>query len=116
MGPGKQAIHDSLPVGEQAGFNAAVTFSLERNLNAPLGKTGAAIADKVPALAAARKAEPLGFFTLGFDIATGLFGDAALGGLGHTAAGPGALRIRDGLEAAGQRGFNASMALNLKGK
>ncbi|HME09427.1 MAG TPA: hypothetical protein VKG25_20375 [Bryobacteraceae bacterium] len=115
-GPAKQAIHDTLPAGEQGGFSAAVTFSLERNLNAPLGANGAAIADKVPALAAARKAEPLGFYTLGFDIATGLFGNAALGGLGHTAAGPGAFRIRDGLEAAGQRGFNASMTFNLKGK
>lgn len=50
---------------------------------------------------------------LGFDIATGIFGDPALGAKGNTATEPGSLKIRDGLSAAGQRGFNASVALHL---
>jgi hypothetical protein len=33
-GPGKQRIHDTLPVGEQAGYDAAVAYSLERNRKA----------------------------------------------------------------------------------
>ncbi|HSB26328.1 MAG TPA: hypothetical protein VLE19_00675, partial [Pyrinomonadaceae bacterium] len=46
---------------------------------------------------------------LGFDIATGIFGNPALGASGNTATGPGSLAIRDALSAAGQRGFNASV-------
>jgi hypothetical protein len=53
------------------------------------------------------------FYRLGFDIATGIFGDPALGASGNTATGPGSLGIRDGLVAQGQRGFNASVALHL---
>src|SRR5271157_5395224 len=113
-GPGKQRMHDTLPSGEQGGFSAAVTFSLERNRNASLAATGAKIADAKPAIAAARKGDP--FYVLGFDIATGIFGDPALGALGNTSAGPGSSAIRDALHPAGQRGFNDSMALNLKSK
>src|SRR5271157_76032 len=113
-GPGKQRMHDTLPSGEQGGFSAAVTFSLERNRNASLAATGAKIADANPAIAAARKGDP--FYVLGFDIATGIFGDPALGALGNTSAGPGSSAIRDALHPAGQRGFNDSMALNLKSK
>src|SRR5260370_39637246 len=49
----------------------------------------------------------------GFDIATGIFGDRALGAQGNTAVGPGSLKIRDSLSPAGQRGFNASVKLYL---
>jgi hypothetical protein len=114
-GPGKQGIHDTLLGPEQNGFAAAVLFSLERNRNAPLPAKGAAVAAADPNVAAARAAEPLGFYTLGFDIASGLFGARPLGD-GHTSAGPGSERIRNSLDAAGQRGFDASMALNLKKK
>ncbi len=112
-GPGKQKIHDSLPPAEQRGFNIAVSFSLEPNRNADLAARGAAIAKVDEKVAAARTAEADVFYWLGFDIATGIFGDPALGAKGNTVTGPGSLRIRDSLSAAGQRGFNASVKLHL---
>jgi hypothetical protein len=123
-GPGKQRIHDSLSPDEQPGFSTAVSFSLERNRNAELAATGAKIAMADPVVAEARNARPgsprlLGrrqdivFYRLGFDIATGIFGDRARGALGNTATGPGSLKIRDSLSAPGQLGFNASVKLHL---
>ena len=56
---------------------------------------------------------PPPFYALGFDIATGIFGDPALGAQGNTASGPGSLGIRDTLSIVGQLGFNASMRLHL---
>ena len=112
-GPGKQAIHDSLSGVEQAAYDAAVSFLLQRNKSADLAAVGAAIAQQDPAVAQARVAESDVFFWLGFDIATGIFGDPALGARGNTATGPGSLGIRDGLSAPAQRGFNASVAFNL---
>ena len=112
-GPGKQAIHDAIKGVEQAGFDAAVSFSLQRNRNAQLAATGAAIARADPAVAQARSADSDVFYWLGFDIATGIFGDPALGASGNTATGPGSLGIRDALNPAAQRGFNASVALHL---
>jgi hypothetical protein len=111
-GPGKQRIHDSLSPAEQPGFAAAVSFSLERNRNADLASRGAAIAQADPAVAVVRNADPDVFYRLGFDIATGIFGNPTLGALGNTATGPGSLKIRDSLSAAGQRGFNAAVALH----
>ena len=112
-GPGKQRIQDSLGAREQLGFAAAVAFSLERNRNQKLAATGAAIAGQDDIVAAARTADPDAFFQLGFDIASGIFGDPALGALGNTLTGPGSLGIRNALSAAGQRGFNASVTLHL---
>ncbi len=74
--------------------------------------TGAAISETDPVVAKARTKESDMFYSFGFDIATGIFGDPALGALGNTLTGPGSLRIRDALNAAGQRGFNASLALH----
>ena len=111
-GPGKQAIHDSLSPIAQTGFATAVTFSLERNRNAELAKKGAEIAQADSVVAAARTSEPSLLYWLGFDIATGIFGDPALGALGNTETGPGSLKIRDSLSAAGQRGFDASVKLH----
>lgn len=113
-GPGKQAIHNALSGVEQAAFDAAVSFSLQRNRNAALAATGAAIAQADPAVAQARAADKDVFFWLGFDIATGIFGDPAQGALGNTATGPGSLGIRDALDAAAQRGFNASVDFHLR--
>jgi hypothetical protein len=110
-GPGKQRIHDSLSLAEQRGFERAVSFSLERNKNADFAARGARIAKLDPKVADARIAETDVFYWLGFDIATGIFGDPALGALGNTATGPGSLKIRDSLSPAGQRGFNASVKL-----
>ena len=112
-GPSKQRIHDSLSPEEQRGFDAAVTFSLERNRNLDLASAGAAIAEADPDVAEARNVESDVFYWLGFDIASGIFGDPALGARGNTAPGPGSLAIRDALDAAGKRGFNASMKLHL---
>jgi len=112
-GPGKQKIHDTLGRAEQRGFDAAVAFSIERNRNADLAANGALIAAQDPVVAEARTAESDVFYWLGFDIATGIFGDPALGANGNTATGPGSLKIRDSLSAAGQRGFNAAVKLHL---
>jgi len=112
-GPAKQRVHDSLGPYEQAGFTIAVLFSLERNQNAKLASTGAAIAEADPIVAESRSVETDIFYRLGFDIATGIFGDPALGAQGNTATGPNSLGIRNSLSAAGQRGFNASVALHL---
>src|SRR5260370_14620588 len=115
-GPRKQKIHDLLNAPEQRGFDAAVSFSLERNRNAHLAASGAAIAEQDPIVKEARNLETDVFYRLGFDIATGIFGDPALGAKGNTATGPGSLKIRDSLSAAGQRGFNASVKLHLSRK
>jgi hypothetical protein len=64
----------------------------------------------------ARVSEDDPFFWLGFDIATGIFGDRAAGGQGNKATGPGSLGIRNELNAAGQRGFDAATALHLARK
>lgn len=113
-GPSKQALHDSLGLGEREGFATAVSFSLDRNRNADAAAAGAAIAQIDSSVASARTADRNVLYWLGFDIATGIFGDRAHGALGNTATGPGSLKIRDALSAPGQKGFNASVAFHLR--
>lgn len=108
-GPGKQRIHDSLLPAEQTGFTAAVTFLLARNKNAKLAAVGAAIAESDVRVARVRSLDGDPFYQLGFNIASGLFGDPAKGTVGSTQLGPGSLAIRSGLNAAGQRGFDAAV-------
>jgi hypothetical protein len=112
-GPGKQRVRDALSVAEQPGFDTAAAYALPRNKFAALANVGAAIGNADPALAAARNTENDVFYWLGFDIASGIFGDPAAGSLGNTAIGPGSLGIRNELNAPGQRGFNAATALHL---
>jgi hypothetical protein len=112
-GPGKQKIHDALNARSQIAFATAVTFSLDRNRYADLAARGLAIAQADPEVAKARTPGPTILRWLGFDIATGLFGDPALGALGNTAMGPGSLKIRNSLSPAGQVGFDDSVALHL---
>lgn len=112
-GPGKDRLGNSLRRDEQRGFFTAVSFSVERNKNADYAARGARIAMVDTIVAEARTADRDVFYWLGFDIATGIFGDPALGARGNTATGPGSLKVRDSLSAAGQRGFNASMELHL---
>jgi hypothetical protein len=112
-GPGKQKIHDALPAPQQVGFDTALSFSFQRNRNAQLAATGAAIARADAIVAQARTADADVFYWLGFDIASGIFGNPALGASGNTATGPGSLGIRNALNAAAQRGFNASVTLHL---
>jgi hypothetical protein len=90
--------------------------TLEKGLQGILAAKGEAMASNDPLVAALRDLEPAGPSRVGFDIATGTFGDPALGALGNTLPGPGSAAIRDALHPAGQRGFNDSMVLNLKSK
>jgi hypothetical protein len=112
-GPGKQRVHDALNAAEQSGFDVAAAFALPRNKYAALAGVGAAIGNADQEVATARNAENDVFFWLGFDIASGLFGDPAAGSEGSKVLGAGAIAIRDSLNAPAQRGFNASLALHL---
>lgn len=112
-GPGKDSFGRTLRPEEQSGYAKGILFSVDRNRNLDFATKGAAIAKRDPVVAAARTADPSSFYSLGFDIATGIFGDLALGGAGHTSEGPGSQAIRDGLNADGQRGFRAAVNLYL---
>jgi hypothetical protein len=113
-GPGKDKYRDALAVGERAGFNAAVTYYLERNRHLEAAIAGAKVAKATPAVDAARTANAASVtFQLGFDIASGLFGDPELGAVGSTAWGPGSTGIRDALSSEAKAGFNASARLHL---
>jgi hypothetical protein len=112
-GPGKQRIHDLLSPAEQKGFEHAVAFSLERNRNVDFAASGAAIARVDQTVAALRTAETDVFYWLGFDIATGIFGDPALGARGDIRLRPDSQKIRDSLSVPAQRGFDASVKLHL---
>ena len=111
-GDGKRRIKATLLPEEQRGFTTAVTFSLARNKNAKLVTLGEKIADSDKGVADALYADDDPFYQLGFDIATGLFGDPAKGTVGSTQLGTGSLAIRSGLNAAGQRGFDDSTKLH----
>jgi hypothetical protein len=116
-GPGKDRTCASLHSPEErGGCGIAVSFSVERNRNAKLAATGASIAAADPVVAEVRNGTTDVFYRLGFDIASGIFGDPARGARGNTATGPGSLGIRDSLSAAGQKGFNASVNLHLSRK
>jgi hypothetical protein len=95
------------------GFKLAQSFWLGWNRNVDLAVIGAWIASDDAYIARARGAEDDPFYKLGFDIATGIYGDRKHGARGNTATGPGAFAIRDLLQETAQRGFNASTALNL---
>jgi hypothetical protein len=114
-GPGKDRYRESLPLAERSGFQTAVSYFVVRNSNSEMATTGAAIAKVVPQVAEGRAREPDVFFTLGFDIATALYGDRALNAQGITnpVPGPGQTSIHDSLNEAGRRGFEASKKLHL---
>ena len=77
-----------------------------------LAATGADIAALDPPVMEARNAQSGAFYRSGFDVATALFGDPALGAQGNTRMGPGSQRIRAALGAAGQRGFDDSVTFH----
>lgn len=77
-----------------------------------LAAKGAEIAQADPTVNDARSVETDTSFQQGFDIATALFGDPALGAQGNTLMGPGSLAIRNGLDSSAQRGFDASVKLH----
>jgi hypothetical protein len=93
-------------------LTAAATTTAADDADA-LAVKGEAVANADPLTAELRERQPEGPARRGFDIATGIFGDPARGALGNTATGPGSLRIRNALSAAGQRGFDASVAFHL---
>lgn len=112
-GPGKQRILDSLTPAEQEGFKVANSFVMDRNRNAQLAAIGAAMAVSDPILAQTRTSDPDVRYWIGFDIASALFGDPALGSEGSRATGAGSARIQAGLIAPAQRGFIASTNFHL---
>jgi len=93
--------------------NSPAAPGLETNCRASLAAIGAAIAVADAVVSEARAAEGDAMFQQGFDIATGIFGDPALGAQGNRATGPRSLSIRSFLSAPGQRGFDASVKLHL---
>jgi hypothetical protein len=112
-GPGKQKLMETLDPAEQPGFMTAVAFALERNNNADFAAKGAAVADADPDVKASRSRQRSALCQLGFDIATGIFGDPALGATGNTVIGPGSQGIRSKLSPDGQTGFDAAVKLHL---
>ncbi len=79
-----------------------------------LAVKGYAILSKDPVLAKVREdGATSGDYFLGFDIATAIFGDPALGAQGNTVVGPGALKYRNALSASGQKGFDDSVKFHL---
>ena len=112
-GPGKTRIGNALSVAEQPCYWAAVNFALARNKYREFAANGATVAQRDPAVAAARKVNPSISSRLGFDIAAGIFADPASGGAGHTLEGPGSKAARDSLDVDGQAGFRAAVDLFL---
>lgn len=113
-GPDKKAIHDALPQAQQAGFTLAVEYSLARNSALDMAVRGAAVIQVDPEVADAARAKPSVFYALGFEVATGIFGDPAFGAKGNTATGPGAFRIRANLKNADAiEGFNDAVTFHL---
>jgi hypothetical protein len=121
-GPGKTAFSKELKPVEALGFADAQAFSLAWNNNAALAAKGAAICARDPEVLTSRTAGcaarpaglPAAMYWLGFDVATGLYGNPALGGDGNTKIGPGAEAIRASLQNAdGTTGFNDALAFNV---
>jgi hypothetical protein len=94
-------------------LGAAVTTASAQTED-ELAAKGFAIAEKDPVLAKVRfDGATDGFYLTGFDIATAIFGDPALGAQGNTAVGPGSLKFRNALNASGQKGFDDSVKFHL---
>src|SRR5258707_14283232 len=69
--------------------NSPAAPGLEAKCRADLAIKGATIANLDPVVAAARAAETDALYREGFDLATEIFGDRALGAQGNTATRPG---------------------------
>ncbi|WP_294122515.1 PASTA domain-containing protein [Sphingomonas sp.] len=111
LGPGKQARGEALPADQQAGYFAAVRYSVTRNANLEAAHLGARVAVGEPGLADARRAEDDPFYALGFDIATGLLNDRGSNPLNQLAESAKVATVRDSLTGAARRGFDASAQL-----
>ena len=113
-GPGSRKLQDSLIPEEQAGFTLGAEVCRQRNLNYALATRGAEVTAADPGVLAARGRKAAGLYWLGFDIATGHFGNPKLGADGSTEMGPGAEMIRESLTLEAQKGFDDSFAYHHK--
>jgi len=100
-------------IPEKRAFEEAAHFSLDRNRNARLARIGKAIATGDDELMSIRSSHKDLRFAVGFDIATGIFGDPTKGASGNTQLGPGSQAIRDHLSLRGQEGFDRAVSLHL---
>ena len=107
-GPGKQRIHDSLRLSEQAGFDVAVSYSLARNRKklTDLAPRGAELAQLDPLAQELRNQQSNGDARLGFDI-----GMAAAEK--DTLPGPGKQKMHDSLYPCEQPGFASAVSFSL---
>lgn len=112
-GPGKQQKRDVLSQPAQAGYNVGLWYSLNRNRAPELAAAGVAIAQADPEVAAKRDDNRDVYFRLGFDFASGIFGDPALGGRGESPASAATLALRDSLPFQLRVGFEYSMGFHL---
>ncbi len=115
-GPGAQSIKNSLDGAQQVGFSLAAAYCLARNSNSDAAGRGLAVLAADPDADSARRQLPVGLQWLGFDIASGIFGNPALGALGNTLLGPGSQKMRDSLDADGRIGFDAGTKYHLSKK
>jgi hypothetical protein len=114
--PGQQSIKDSLGGAQQVGFQLGVDYCQSRNANRDVTSKGAAVLAADPGATAARDRLPAGLQWLGFQIATGLFGNPKLGAAGNTLMGPGSQKIRDSLAPDARTGFDAGVTYHLAQK
>ena len=103
-GPGLEA--QCRAIGETT--NVSISTLLDRSELDHLAELGVAIARADYQVMNARRASSDPVIRFGFDVATALFGDPALGSQGSTVLGPGSWNIRASLEPAAQPGFDAS--------
>jgi hypothetical protein len=110
QGPGKQKFkEDHVRDFDPSAYQRAVDYAVARNANAQVAEKGAAVLAANSAAAAARAKLPLSNQWLGFNIAAGLFGSKADGGLEHIGQGPGSKRIRE-LLASAMLGYDAGLS------
>jgi hypothetical protein len=107
-GPGQQQFKDSLDEQAQRGYQLAADHCLNRNNNPERAVKGQAVVLADPDALAARAALPVTQW-LGFNIASAIFGDPALGAQGNTLMGPGSQKVRDSLIADGPAGFDRAV-------
>jgi hypothetical protein len=112
-GPDKDKFGDDLAPAEQPGFRTAILFSVDRNRNLDFATRGSQVVKNDPDVATQRNSLPLGLSWLGFNIASGIFGDRKSGGQGNTQDGPGALKIQNELSAPVRQGFIAGKSFHL---
>lgn len=115
-GPGSREILDSLQPEEQPGFTLGAEVCRQRNINSEVAGKGARVTAADPEVQRARALKPPGLYWLGFDIATGLFGNPKLGALGNTVMGPGSQAIRASLTVETAKGFDDGVAYHLAHK